>query len=183
MAREENKFDTFADLILSAGANLDPSELHGFVCGVLAAGARPDTGRWQRELGDLLDLDAVPADLNQDFLRLAEESLTQLRDNNFSFQPLLDEDADVAERSAALGFWCQGFLHGFGVGKYQGELPPTSSEALRDLAAIARVDAEQIDESDEAETQLAEVQEYVRMAALTIFTECGGSGTESPTLH
>lgn len=164
-------FENLANSILAAGGNTDPAEVHGFVCGVLSAGARPDQRRWQRELGEFLDLDAVPADLGRELLQMAEHCLAGLRDNSFGFQLLLDTDAGVAERSRELGDWCQGFLHGFGIGGHRGELPATSGEALNDLGAIAQLDAEQVQEGEAAEKQLAEVQEYVRMAVLNIFTE------------
>ncbi len=200
MTRAGNEFESLANSILAAGGQADPSELHGFVCGLLAAGTRPDKNRWQKELGELLDLDAVPANLNRDFLQLAEESRQQLSDSNFDFQLLLSEDEDITARTLALGHWCQGFLHGFGlggergVGEHRGELLPTSKEALQDIGAIAQVDADHAEQSEEAESQLLELQEYVRVAVLNVYTEVNGAevnGTEvrgdksgsGPTVH
>ncbi|AMX03563.1 UPF0149 family protein [Microbulbifer thermotolerans] len=182
MTRAAIEFETLANAILAAGGEADPSELHGFVCGVLAAGTTPDKSRWQKELGALLELDAVPADLNRDFLQLARESELRLQDSDFDFQLLLSEDEDIGARTLALGHWCQGFLHGFGVGAHRGELQPTSKEALRDIGAIAQVDAEGAEQTEEAENQLLELQEYVRVAVLNIFTEVRGKKT-GPTVH
>lgn len=189
MTRAGNEFESLANSILAAGGQADPSELHGFVCGLLAAGTRPDKTRWQKELGELLDLDAVPANLNRDFLQLAEESRQQLGDSNFDFQLLLSEDEDITARTLALGHWCQGFLHGFGVGEHRGELLPTSKEALQDLGAIAQVDADHAEQTEETESQLLELQEYVRVAVLNVYTEVNGTevrGDKSgsgPTVH
>lgn len=184
MTSAANRFDSLANAILAAGGQADPSELHGFACGFLAAGAGPDKSRWQKELAELLELDAVPADLNREFLQLAQEAQQQLGDSNFDFQLLLSDEQDITARTLTLAHWCQGFLHGFGIGAYKGELLPTSKEALQDIGAIAQVDADQVDESEEAESQLLELQEYVRMAALNIFTEVRGDKSgKGPTVH
>ncbi|WP_043319489.1 UPF0149 family protein [Microbulbifer sp. HZ11] len=182
-------FDDLANQIVAAGGRIGPSELHGFICGVLAAGARPDKSRWQKEAAEFLDLDGVPADLNSNVQTLVEKSLADFTDKEFSFQPLLSDSDELAERGQTLCLWCEGFLHGFGVGKYAGELLPTSSEALKDMAEIAQLDAEGMENDVEQERQLFEVQEYVRMGALNIFVECngapaaGGDSSSGPTLH
>ncbi|GAA5525207.1 hypothetical protein Maes01_01772 [Microbulbifer aestuariivivens] len=178
-------FDKLANGILASGGDSSPSELHGFACGVLAAGARPDTRRWQDELGQLLDLDAVPADLSAEFKRVAEGGLAQLEDRNFDFQLLLPEDGGITERTLALGQWCQGFLHGFGVGGYQGELPSSSKEALEDISAISQVDADTADEGEEAENQLLQVAEFARVAVMNIFADTAPPAKTSggKTLH
>ena len=189
MSSAPSEFDSLANAILAAGGSTDPSELHGFVCGLLATGATPDKKRWQDELAQLLELDAVPADLNQSFLQLADTSNKQLQDRNFDFQLLLSDEAeDITARTQSLGHWCQGFLHGFGVGAPKGDLSPTSNEALQDLSAIAQVDAEELDSSDETENHLLQVEEFVRVAVLNIFIETAAaagqkSANSGPTVH
>ena len=189
MTASANQFDSLANAILAAGGTAAPSELHGFACGMLAAGARPDKNRWQKELAEMLQLEAVPADLNREFIALTEASLQQLRDSGFDFQLLLADEEEVAAKVSTLGHWCQGFLLGFGLGDYKGEMPETSLEALKDIGRIAQVDADEVEESDEAEKQLEQVQEYVRVAVMNIFTECSGDkkiaddGNKGPTLH
>ncbi|MCO1333403.1 UPF0149 family protein [Microbulbifer sp. OS29] len=184
MTSEASRFELLANAILSAGGQADPSELHGFICGILVAGVRPDKNRWQSELGKLLDLEAMPADLNRDFLQLAEESEKQLGGTDFAFQLLLCDDEDVTSRALALGHWCEGFLHGFGIGGARDKLMPTSDEALKDISAISQLDSDQVEEGEETEQQLLELQEYVRVAVLNIFTEVKGSESDnSPTIH
>lgn len=188
MADAEISFDGLANQIVAAGGTVGPSELHGFICGLLTTGARPDKAHWQKEIAEFLDLDAIPADLARDTLQLTERSLRELSSNDFSFQPLLAATDELSERGQSLCLWCEGFLHGFGIGKYSGELLPTSSEAMKDLAEIARLDADQMENSGEQEAELFEVQEYVRMAVLNVFVECRGKqdapgSAGGPTLH
>jgi len=185
MTAPVSPFDSLANTILAAGGVTGPSELHGFVCGVLSAGARPDQQRWQRELAELLQLEAVPAELNREFLELTERSLQQLGGDAFDLDLLLADDEDISTRARTLGNWCQGFLLGYGIGDNQRKLADTSSEALKDIGTIAQLDADAVEASEEAEKQLLEVQEFVRVAAMNIFTETAGAqpGAGGPTVH
>lgn len=168
-----------AEIILAAQNSITPSELHGFVCGALATGARPGHRFWKRELAALLNLDTTPADFECQTNQLVQLSLEKLRDKAFNFRPLLPDTQTPGALSKNLCAWCEGFLHGFGIGKFTGKLLPTSSEALTDLAEIAQLDTALPDRDAETDAQLFEVQEYVRVAALNIFIEC----SEIPTAN
>ncbi|MCH9692401.1 MAG: UPF0149 family protein [Gammaproteobacteria bacterium] len=177
MSGLENYTDTIknlAGMILAEKTSVTVGELHGFICGVLATGARPDRQYWKKELAAMLDLASVPADFGQQAAQLAEVCLQKLCDKEFNFQLLLPDTEVSREICQNLCTWCEGFLHGFGIGKFTGKLLPTSSEALTDFAEIAQLDTELPDADTETDAQLFEVQEYVRVAALNIFIECSG---------
>ncbi|GMG87834.1 UPF0149 family protein [Biformimicrobium ophioploci] len=159
-----------------AGTGSSPSELHGLLAGKLAGGAALDAGRWRKAALTYMEIDAVPADLNSLLSDLLEQTVAQLGGDSFEFSLLLDEGADASVRTGQLAEWCSGFLHGFGTSGMTGDdkVPPTSAEALKDIAAIAQVDAEEVEEGEDAETALFELLEYVRVAAMNIYTECGG---------
>ncbi|MFP7722288.1 UPF0149 family protein [Lysobacter sp. A3-1-A15] len=146
------------------------AELHGSLCGWLAGGG-PSRPEWLRDV--LADPAApVPADGNAlDLLRLA--TAAQLGDRDFAFELLQPPvDATLAERSGALFEWCRGFLGGFGLSS--GERPTLSEEALEALGDIAKLAAaEPQDEGDaEDEDALAEIEEFVRVAALLLHGDC-----------
>ncbi len=78
----------------------------------------------------------------------------------------------AGERAEALFDWCRGFLGGFGLAA--GAAPPLSEEsgeALQDLARLAKATAESSDD-DEDEDALAELEEFVRVAALLLHGDC-----------
>lgn len=146
------------------------SELHGGLCGWLSGGGE-NVRQWP---GKVLVDDAV-ASPDQgsplDELRLA--SAEQLADRSFDFALLLpDTDSSLAARSGALFEWCRGFLGGFGLAA--GANPPLSeesTEALGDLAKLAAAHPQQDgDEDDEA--ALAEIEEFIRVAALLVHGDC-----------
>lgn len=152
------------------GLAVPAAELHGALCGWLAGGgsAGPD---W---LANVLADDAVPAVPAGNALdRLREASAAQFEDRDFGFELLLPgADASLAERSGALFDWCRGFLGGFGLAA--GEKPPLSEEsrdALADLAKLAAASAQE-EGDEEDEDALTEIEEFVRVAALLLHSDC-----------
>jgi len=147
------------------------AELHGLLTGQLCSGvARPEP----EDLAALLEhkghLAPVVARLCE---RLAEEAAGQLADPEFHFQPLLpDDDAVLAERVAALGLWCDGFMVGFAAGYIRPEalLSPEVREILGDFGQLAAVDSEP-EGTDQDEVDYMELVEYVRMATITLYQQ------------
>lgn len=86
---------------------------------------------------------------------------------------LANEDDPLAERSRSLAKWCQGFMSVLGMsGVNQGGIPSVSKELTGDFYKIARLGADNEDESDrENNFALMELTEYVRMGTLFIFEE------------
>lgn len=158
-----------------------PSELHGAVCGWLAGGGSQAAG-W---LGAVMADDAMAAPVPDGALeQLREVSAAQFEDRDFAFELLLpDADASLAERSGALFDWCRGFLGGFGLAA--GAKPPLSDEsreALDDLARLAAATAQDEGGQDEEEA-LAEIEEFVRIAALLLHGDCVLAARHRQVLH
>ena len=152
------------------GLAVSPAELHGSLCGWLAGGGAAGADWPARVLAD----DALPpVAADSPLARLQQASAGQFEDRDFAFDLLLPAaDASLAERSGALFDWCRGFLGGFGLAA--GAKPPLSeesAEALADLARLAAASAQ--DEGDEEdEDALAEIEEFVRVAALLLHGDC-----------
>lgn len=148
----------------------DPSELHGGLCGWLAGGGVLASDWLGKVLADptLAPVqDGGPLDL------LGRVTARQLEDRDFALELLLPAaDASLPERSGALFEWCRGFLGGFGLAA--GKSPPLSEEGeevLVDLAKFAAASA-QDDGDEEDEAALAEIEEFVRVAALLLHGDC-----------
>ncbi len=164
-------FDEVADRLVELGCSGDPSEIHGLLCGQLAAGHRLKTAQWLKQVSELCGGRIVDAAAAEIFNRLYTVSLTHLEMADFAIHLLLpDEDDAIEQRVNALGTWCAGFLSGFGEGVKGIALSEGVKNVLRDFAEIAQVQSA-IDQSDEAERDFMEVSEYVRMALITVFDE------------
>lgn len=191
-------FEELNHLLIPLGALNSPSELHGMLCGKLCGGKRLSGEEWLNESLEFMDVitneqEGVVGDHEgrgqKALARLYPVVLAQLNDDQFSFQLLLpDEAADLDRRSQALGEWCHGFLTGFGSAGLDPttQFTPESADCLRDLAAIAQIGDGADEEDLEAENHLAEIIEYVRVAALTLFMEFNlspdGDASESDPL-
>lgn len=163
-------FDQLNHLLHRHGALQGAAELHGFLCGQLAAGRRLSRGEWLRAAGEQADLGQHPDEVSGDVLYLVySQTLKNLGSGELDFQPLLPaDDAALADRVDALGQWCQGFLAGFGLaGGDQGDTE--LNDTLRDFSAIAQVGMDDDEDADSNEESFFSICEYVRLAAVDIF--------------
>ncbi|WP_404365140.1 UPF0149 family protein [Marinobacter sp.] len=190
-----DKFERWANLYSTHKAFSHPSELHGSLCGRLAAGARMNSEEWLQVVCEHLGLPASAAEESPElaeFMSAAyDEALAALKASDMSFQPLLpDDDYSLDQRVQALSAWVRGFLEGMasGAGASLGEAPPEIRELIEDMVAISQV-SDSEEDSEDGEYQLNEITEYVRLGALAVFTEfnppetASTGASPSTTLH
>jgi len=161
--------------ILQASQSLDlgatPAELHGGLCGWLAAGGA-DLPAWPARV--LADDNLPTPEPGSALDRLRQAVVAQLEDRDFAFELVLAAPAaTLQERTDALFDWCRAFLGGFGLAA--GKRPALSEEgeeALQDLARLAQASSDEFDSADEDEDALAEIEEFVRVAVLLLHGDC-----------
>ena len=141
---------------------VDASELHGSLSGFLCAGGEALSSDWLPQL-------ALEGACGEVLQQLFVATSAQLRSPDFSFALLLpDDEQGLEQRADALVAWCRGFLGGFGmVADASAALSEESSEALADLGRIAS-SALSYEDPDADDAALAEVIEFVRVAALLL---------------
>ncbi|MEH6470686.1 MAG: UPF0149 family protein [Halopseudomonas sp.] len=175
---EQVDFDQLANLFVEQSALHSPAELHGYLCGQLAAGARLTLESWFQAAQQQIGIDDAPAaPLRASLSTLYQVTLAQLEQSGFDLQPLIpEEDNPLSQRAEALGLWCHGFLCGYALanGTPAEQLGDDARDGMRDLSQIAQI---AVDESDgeESEANFMEIHEYVRMVALLVFSECNRS--------
>ncbi|MBU2953356.1 UPF0149 family protein [Marinobacter sp. F3R08] len=186
------EFERWANVFTAHKAFSHPSELHGVLCGRLAAGSRIEEPQWLAMVCEYMGLPEGAAEESDDlapFMSKAyEQTLALLKSSDMSFHPLLpDDDYAIAQRLEALVAWVRGFLEGMALsaGESLGQAPEEIRELIEDMVAISQLsDDEEAD--DESEQQLLEITEYVRLGALAVFTEFNAPEapkSDSPTLH
>ncbi|MCK0163316.1 UPF0149 family protein [Marinobacter sp. S6332] len=186
------EFERWANVFTAHKAFSHPSELHGALCGRLAAGSRIEEDEWLAMVCEHMGLPETAVEENEDlsvFMNEAyEQALAFLKSADMSFHPLLpDDDYAIDQRLEALVAWVRGFLEGMALsaGESLGEAPEEIRELIGDMVAISQVSEDQ--ESDqESEQQLVEITEYIRLGALAVFTEFNPPekpASQAPTLH
>ena len=176
-------YEFWSDFLFREGAVCSPSELHGVLCAVNCV-------RNEQWLDTALRVLDVPLDDLSPALQTAMEALNEivaktLKDDHYGLQLILPDDALPAKaRSAALADWCHGFLHGFGsLGEVTAKrLDEDGAEALRDLAKITELDSH-IEDDESNESDLYELQEYVRIVVISLYTQLNPSASGGVQLH
>ncbi|KRG64707.1 hypothetical protein ABB26_06675 [Stenotrophomonas humi] len=155
----------------SLGLGASPAELHGGLTGWLAGGGA-DLQAWPAKV--LADDNMQTPEPGSALDRLRQATVAQLEDRDFAFELVLaDASEPLQARTDALFEWCRAFLGGFGLAS--GKRPALSEEgeeALQDLARLAQASSDQFDSADEDEDALAEIEEFVRVAALLLHGDC-----------
>ena len=167
--------------IRTAALAVDASELHGSLCGYLCGGGHCDRRDWLQQLA-LDPATAIESDGALD--QMYQATRQQLDAQDFDFVVLLPDDAQpLAARADALVAWCRGFLGGFGLAApLPTALSEEANEALEDIGRIAASSLSyEGDESDEE--ALAEIVEFVRVAALLVHGDCVLGARRRQQLH
>lgn len=177
-------FDLIANMLVEEQVHaVSPSELHGLTSGHLAAGARLEPAELLQNACDLMDINALSHESSKVVLiDLYQQSLAMLVSEELIFELAMpDDDLPLAQQADALGQWCQGFLTGFGLHGRQTDksLTKEAQEALSDLNQIAQIVVDEDEDEESSESDLMQVEEYVRMVVLMLFAEC--NSPEPPT--
>ncbi len=148
--------------------NSGASEAHGLLCALACLGVRGEEIRSQAWLFNLRD--GTEIDIIEGLYGLVCRDLT---DPGFGFALLLPpDDAPLSERAESVSDWCQGFLQGIFHGG--DNLPEGSSgpvhEAVADIREIGHLEIDR-DDPEGSEKALAEVEEYLRVAAQLVYDE------------
>lgn len=168
-----------ANQLLRESVGVDASELHGVLCGYIAGGGKPVGNDWLAKLA----IDAPTPSEASALAQMQRASLAQFADPDFALNLLLPEDAaELGLRADCVLQWCRGFLGGFGLAGHLDALPENVSEAINDLHRIGSADVGVEDEEADEEA-LAEIVEFVRMAALMIHQEMATTGSDEDAAH
>jgi yecA family protein len=168
--------DTIESLLKDAGVEISASEAHGVATGLIS-------GNFDTSLrlmtGELLDenapSDTVMQDCKRELTQMHGLIHEQLMSDDFEFKLLLPPDArGMQQRADALVQWCQGFMYGFGVSAKETDrkLSNDAQEALQDIGEFTRLDTLAVSEDDDEEQEaLTELEEYMRVAVMTIYQD------------
>lgn len=155
-----------------AAIPLSPAEVHGVACGLAATGMDEMEGLWHQVIFEEVDPnDVLVQECRGSLDEMFDRTLAQLDDEAFGLVLCLPEDDATARQQAeALRDWCQGFLFGFGLGgeALHAQLSPDAGEALQDMTEITRLDPDSVEDDEEGERGVAELEEYLRVIALTV---------------
>lgn len=169
-------FDDLSHVLMKVNAATEAAEAQGLMCGILCALGRVDKLAWsQQVIGEAADpADVLMKEIMEQLNSLYEETLETLYDDEYGFQLFLPEDdVSLQERINTMSEWCQGFLLGFSMcslDSVTGEIREEIEALLEDFIEVTRIDAESGEDDNDDESSLVEIEEYLRMGVIFIFT-------------
>lgn len=158
---------------------IDASELDGLLAGYVCGNGKAD----RQHVLKALQLDNGDPALDTLLAQMYDDCVQRLGHLEMGLEPLLPTDAKpLRERVDALVDWTRGFLGGFGLAGAKAEtLTEDGREVLRDLGTIAAsqlaLDDQDDGDSDEDESALMELLEFVRVGAMLLHTEVAMAGS------
>ncbi len=163
-------FDELADRVADLGGLSHPSEIHGYLCGLLSAGSQPDVQQWLKQLAEQTGDKSFDESTGQLLSQLFLHTWNELESGSLSATILLPDDNEaLGLRTESLGVWCQSFISGFGQRLENRQVSEMVEEVLRDFAEISLI--ETAEENEESERLYTEVSEFVRLAWLNVYAE------------
>jgi yecA family protein len=164
----------FAHAIAGLSLPISCSELHGVLCGYLAANGQQQGESYLRAL--------LAAKRNSDEARQAALALfdvftisqQQLAQLGFEFELMLpDDDAVLTVRAQAFSEWCEGFTQGLTLSGIDFDRLPSdeAQNAIQHITEFAQLDYAAVRINEEDEKALLDVIEYTRMAVLSIHAD------------
>ena len=175
---EKVEFDTLDDALKRCGSNWNAAQTHGLLTGRLAIAGVPAGPDWLLQILEGTDENnAACTECRKHLDTLYQASYWQLSERLSEFEVLLPgDDDDVGFRTAALGHWCEGFLHGLVSARHGDALKEKLaaeplSDIIKDLLQITRAGLDEDVDLEENEAAYSELVEYLRVAAQLAYEE------------
>lgn len=178
-------YHSFSQAIASLQLPISCAELHGVLCGYLAAGGMRQGESYLQSILSQQHSKQTRAAATAlfDVLTISQHQLSNL---GFDFELLLPaDDLSLATRARAFSEWCEGFTQGLTVAGFDFNKLDTddAQEAVQHITEFAQLDYEALQVNEEDERALTEVIEYTRMAVLAIHAETLIQHKQEGTAH
>jgi hypothetical protein len=176
---EPASFETLELILQGAGALAQAAEAHGSFCGSVCLLGPQAASAWIAEiLADSDQSDLLAHGSTDALWQVAGATYERLEEGDMSFVMLLpSDDEELAQRTAELAKWCQGFMHGLSVA---GANDPVAialmdsgimQEVLHDFSEITGATVTSGEHDIEDEAAYMELVEYVRASVQLLFEE------------
>lgn len=166
----------------SSQIGINPSELHGFIAGLICGGC--DNQTWKTLLVDMIN---DGQKLSDKLMSLSQTLFihikSKIQGDDFVFDFMLRED-DLYRQIDDLIGWVNHFLLGIGLTQPKlAHVKGDTKEAITDLQEIAKLSYDKQEDEDELAFSFEEIKEFVKIAAYLCFYEFNSGKSASQTIH
>ena len=161
-------------IVESNALDVDVSEFHGMVSGLICAGVGDDdVENWLPILfSDQYISEADYKPLENDVLSVYFQILRELNDTAFSYSVLLpDDDQPLEHRVEALGSWCRGFRRALiDYGEVNiGALSEYCAEFIVDVESFTDIEIDENETKEELDTAFLTIEEHLRVGVQLLY--------------
>ena len=159
------------------------AELQGALCGLLCLDSQASRSSWYKKLFEDFNPDE---DEILDLMALFDQTVQALNSLDFDLQlELPDDNAPLSSRISAMTQWCQGLIFGLGTSGLTDdtELSADSKEFITDIINISQISDDDLENTEEEESNFEELVEYMRMGLFLIYGELQPVDMSNQTEH
>lgn len=160
-------YQSVNDTLTQLATGIDAAEAHGMATGMLSIASDAAASNWiQAIFGEELSQAETE---HEELVALFEQTRKSLTAGflDFDFDLLIpDDDESYSDQATALGLWCNGYLYGIGYYQANTPWPGELGEIMRDMIELTKIDCS--DNDPDAEADLMEIREYVRVAVFMV---------------
>ncbi len=168
------EYDEIRDFLTQHNWSVGAAEFHGLLSGLICAGVGDDDiDNWLPVLlqgGYLNNQEYAP--IEQEVRSVFFEVQNMLNNDGFEYKILLPDDSQTIEsRALSLHSWCRGFLSTLiEYGDIEiDQLSTDCCEFVADIQTISDAEIQVDDSSDDAESDLIAIEEYLRVGVQLIY--------------
>ena len=176
MNRTAINYESLKDSINLYEILINPSELHGFLCGVICTGKRASIDI--ALISSFIESKGKSSKNYEKMIIFVEKKIIEtFHSDNMDFQPIISsEKMPIDIRVNDLSSWCSSYIYGLGIGEIDlNNLADSSSsnieEIIKDIVEISKVSLSEteLQHTRDAGFDFEEIFEYIRVSAQILF--------------
>jgi uncharacterized protein YgfB (UPF0149 family) len=160
--------------ILLENLDLEITEVHGLICGLIAGGCANDVSAYMPNLMNILNSgEPFGESIKEwlvDFFGIVSKQYHDMETLEFPFDDKLVSADDTVYY---LSMWAGAFLLGFGCSFGSEELSTSGRELVEEISAFTQVESEDIDSEDELENVVTTLVEHLKVCAMSLYADYG----------
>ncbi len=149
-----------------------PSEIQGFLSGMLCGGLKMEQSTWTQLLYDYTN-DGSPWPIcSKEYAEICLNiAKTQLSSTEMNFELLMPpQESALIDKAQALSDWTNAFISGIGLmGLDSKKISTQTREIISDLAEIAQLGIDEEESMEEQLKFLIDIKEHVRICAMSLY--------------
>jgi uncharacterized protein YgfB (UPF0149 family) len=161
-------------IIMLDNLDLDITEVHGLICGLIAGGCKDEPSAYMTNLKNILNNGEVFEESVKDWLAEFFSVLSkQYHDMETLEFPFDDKLVSPDDTVYYLSMWAGAFLLGFGCSFGSEELSTSGRELVEEISAFTQMESEDIDNEEELENIVTTLVEHLKVCAMSLYADYG----------